>query len=264
MSIITAAGVIMLAAAAYIKGSLNKSGAVTAVLVAMMIGAAFDLFGLLVLALFFITSSVLGKWLDKKLPADETGEKGNCRDWAQVMANGGWPAVAAILFLLTSDPAWVIAFSAGFAAAASDTWASEFGRLSRQKPVDLLRLKRVEKGRSGAVSLPGTAGAAGGAAAVAAGAVLFSGFTGNLLTWEQAVLIGAAGFTGQLIDTIAGGTVQTLYQCQRCGIKTERKSHCGLAVKKIRGVSWISNDAVNHLCTLSAVLIGYSASRLFM
>ncbi|PYZ98630.1 hypothetical protein CR205_08630 [Alteribacter lacisalsi] len=217
-----------------------------------------------VLALFFITSSALGKLLDSRLPKEQTAAKGNRRDWGQVLANGGWPASAGIFYILTSDPAWIVAFTAGFAGAASDTWASEFGRLSRSRPIDILRFERVKQGRSGAVSAAGTGGALAGTAVVSIGAWLFSGITGEEIDMFLFILAGAAGFCGQVIDTLAGGTVQSLYQCRVCKVKTEREFHCGCPVRHVRGFRWLDNDAVNHLCTLSSVLLGYGAAVMLM
>ncbi|MBM7097344.1 DUF92 domain-containing protein [Bacillus sp. H-16] len=255
MSVLTVAGIFLLAAGARFKGSLTNSGTLMALLVALLIGVAFDLYGLLILAVFFLTSSVLGKVLDKRVESNTIEEKGNRRDARQVLANGGWPAVCAVFYLFTGDSVWLIAFLSGFAAATSDTWASEFGRLSKRCPLDLIRLKPAVKGQSGAVSVIGTLGAAAGSLIIGVSSFLFMFLSEEPFTIYTFVLISVIGFTAQLIDTIAGGTIQALYECPGCGEKTERTRHCGYRTVRIRGVSFINNDVVNHLCTASAVFI---------
>ncbi|WP_026689260.1 DUF92 domain-containing protein [Alteribacter aurantiacus] len=251
MSLIYALGVLILAFGAWKKGSLTIGATFGAIVIGVVIGLAFELAGLLVLASFFITSSVLGKVFDKRYDLNQMEEKGNQRDIHQVLANGGWSAVCATLYLITSDFVWVVAFLSSMAAATSDTWASEFGRLSKKRPLDLVRLKPVEKGQSGAVSIIGTIGAIGGSLFVGGvGALLFPSVG---LGWFIAIVL--VGLIAQLLDTIVGGTYQVLYRCNKCEVLTEKKRHCEQHTKVVRGMSFVNNDVVNHVCTSSAVLL---------
>ena len=49
-------------------------------------------------------------------------------------------------------------FLASVAAANSDTWGTEIGKLSKSNPIDIISGKKVQHGTSGGVSLIGTAG----------------------------------------------------------------------------------------------------------
>ncbi|WP_096434661.1 DUF92 domain-containing protein [Alteribacter populi] len=255
MSVFSILGILFLAAGAYKKRALTLPGAFAAIGVALVIVLGTGMFGLLILAVFFLSSSILGKLFDKRFPDNEVEEKGNHRDHKQVLANGGWPALAAFIYTLTGNPIWLVAFLSGFAAATSDTWASEFGRLSKGVPVDILRFQRVTRGQSGAVTPVGTLGAILGSLTIILAAMLFIPFSPEVFSYELLVAVGVLGFTGQLIDTIAGGTVQPLYECPLCGRKTEKRRHCSTPTVCVRGISWLDNDAVNHLCTGSAVVL---------
>ena len=82
--------------------------------------------------------------------------KGDTRDYAQVLANGGVPALFSLLYLVTDNPLALLAFAVSLASANADTWASEIGVLSSRDPVLLFSRKKVPKGTSGAVSALGT------------------------------------------------------------------------------------------------------------
>lgn len=147
--------------------------------------------GSLLLLAFFVS----GSWLTRG---------GGRRSAAQVFANGGVAAVAA---LAGSWPA----FAGALAAAAADTWATEIGALSPTPPRLITSGAPVPRGANGGITLLGTAGGVGGAAVMGGLAVLLepravgpaSGHPGQL-----AVAVAVAGVLGMLIDSLLGATVQ--------------------------------------------------------
>ena len=233
--------------------ALTVAGALVAILIgtAILTGAGWP--GAVALAVFFIGSSAVSR-----IPrgAPRTGDaKGDRRDAAQVLANGGAAAVAALA--LRSDPllaTWAV--TASLSAAAADTWATETGLRSRTFPRLLLLGPVVSPGTNGGMSVRGTAGAALGAASVAltTGAV-----TGDLPLALAATMLGLAGM---LADSALGAVAQARFHCAACASDTERRTHeCGALSIRTGGLSWLGNDGVNAVATTLAALGGMAAHR---
>ncbi|MBX2992901.1 MAG: DUF92 domain-containing protein [Bacteroidetes bacterium] len=195
---------------------------------------------------FFILSSIISRiGKSKKQSAERYFQKSSQRDAGQVIANGGIAGAVTLIWHLTAIDSLYIAYLGAVAAATADTWATEIGTLSRSSPVLLTTFERVEAGRSGAVSLLGSAAGLAGSAVV-----LFSG-----IWWlhgpfpEIAVLIVLGGIFGSTVDSLLGATVQVQYECRNCKKITERSEHCGEASTYFLGFRQLNNDAVNLICT---------------
>ncbi|WP_240035224.1 DUF92 domain-containing protein [Neobacillus notoginsengisoli] len=228
--------------------SLTKSGALAAVATGFATLAGAGPKGLVLLGAFFATSSLWSKFKEvKKASIEEKLAKGSRRDWRQVAANGGPGALCSLLFLVTSDPIWIICFASAIASANSDTWASEIGSLSRREPVSILSLKRAERGTSGAVSSLGTLAAIFGSALISILAVFL-----YKLSPAYGMIIFLFGFIGNVLDTVMGAFFQALYRCKECGLETEKAVHCGERTIKIKGNAVLDNDMVNFLSGLMA------------
>ncbi|WP_416149367.1 DUF92 domain-containing protein [Salipaludibacillus sp. HK11] len=251
-------GVAVLAYISYRKKALNISGAVASFVIGGVITFAFSLYGLLLLAGFFLSSTLLGRIL--KIPGvrhEEFEEKGETRDGRQVVANGGWAAVASLIFLLTGNPGWFLAFVASLAAANSDTWASTIGKRSSIQPKMVFTGEIVSPGQSGGTTLRGNAGAMAGSTFIVMTAIMFQFLsTVDSFTWFIWLLIVLVGFASQWIDAVAGAFLQSLYYCDTCQRYTEKQYHCKERTKLVKGFKWINNDIVNHFCTFSAFLTG--------
>jgi uncharacterized protein (TIGR00297 family) len=231
---------------------LTKLGALGTILVGFSVLLGFGYKGIVLLGAFFISSSFWSAYKkEKKVKVDEKLEKSEGRDFIQVLANGGVAAVCGLLFYVTKDNTLLAIFIASIAAANSDTWASELGVLSERRPFLLLSGKQTDPGTSGAVSSLGLFASLAGAFLIALLAVqLFSLSTPYLL------LFTVIGFIGSLIDTILGALLQRKYQCEVCGLETEKKTHCQKETVLLNGFVWISNDTVNLLSILCAGLLG--------
>jgi uncharacterized protein (TIGR00297 family) len=231
---------------------LSISGACAAFVCGILIGLGYGYKGLFLIGLFFISSSLLSRYKKKrKNYLDSIHEKGSTRDWIQVAANGGIAAATALAYAFWGSPWLLIAFCISLASANSDTWASELGILSKQRPISVRRLKRVEPGTSGAVSLLGSAAGFLGAGTIAWTAhYLFS------LDGKAVLLIWILGFTGMVIDTVMGAYLQAGYKCRVCGMEVEKKQHCGEASLLLKGKSLLQNDGVNFISSLLAAILG--------
>lgn len=232
--------------------SLSKSGSLAAAGVGVSVALALEWKGLLVLGVFFVSSSFWSKYKRaSKALFEEKHEKGSRRDWQQVMANGGIAALSCLVFYITDNHLWVLAFGISIAASNSDTWASEIGALSKKHPLFIGNFKRVEKGTSGAISFIGTMASVGGALLIA----LLCHYLFNL-SINEALLIFCAGFLGNVVDTLVGAYLQAVYRCKKCQSLTEKKIHCRRPTQLFRGVAMINNDVVNVFSNFISVLIG--------
>jgi uncharacterized protein (TIGR00297 family) len=225
--------------------SLSPGGAIAAVAV----GVAATLAGwswAALLILFFVASAALSRYRrdarDSRI--GDIVEKGDERDAAQVLANGGVFAVAALASTIAGDPKWAVWALGALAAATSDTWATEIGTLAGRPPRSIISFKLLEPGTSGGVTLAGTLASAAGAVFIAA-AALATGAT------NQVAPLVLGGVAGSFADSLAGATVQERRWCERCSRFTERRTHsCGTPTRVSGGVRGLRNDLVNLLCTL--------------
>jgi uncharacterized protein (TIGR00297 family) len=252
---------------AYWRGSLTRSG----VLGAVLTGTAIFGFGGIVpgflLVAFFVSSSALSQFRARaKEPLAEKFQKGSRRDFGQALANGGWAAVLAIAFGLTFNEIFFIAFIGAIATVTADTWATEIGVLSSRPPRLITTGKSVPVGTSGGITLLGTLTALAGGifiGVIATAAfnlillILPIGFPEgpNIPTLFNLILFpflaGASGLTGSLFDSLLGATVQAIYFCDYDQKETERRLHsCGRETRRIRGWTWLDNDAVNFLASI--------------
>lgn len=242
--------------------SLTLGGAIGATIVGLSIYCGFSFQGLLLLGCFFGSSSLLSKFQGaKKSILMDILEKGDRRDIVQVMANGGVPAILSLIALIEQDidQTILLGFCISIAAANADTWASEIGTLSQQKPRLLLTFKKVERGTSGAVTLLGTCAAFAGAALISVIAgLLFS------LSMEELLMILVFGFLGNIIDTVLGQTIQIKYKCISCGKVTEKQYHCRKPGEKMTNYSFLNNDAVNFLSIFLSTFLGWALLSYYM
>lgn len=273
---------VFIALAAWKARALNPSGGLAAVGLGTIFFGLGGLGWAVLLLAFFISSSGLSKLFKRrKLAFDEKFSKGNQRDAAQVLANGGVAGLFALLHVFFPQALWPwLGCSAALAAANADTWATELGVLSRTLPVSITTGQKVERGTSGGISLTGTLAALAGSVLIALiGVIFWQGSTGLRLadlSPSLAGLMGAvpapisltqrifwfsalslAGLAGSLVDSFLGATVQAIYTCSKCQKETERHPlhTCGSLTTLQRGWPWLNNDWVNSACTLSAALL---------
>ena len=241
---------IIIAYAAYRARSLDRSGALAALVVGTVIFGLGGLSWAILLLTFFITSSGLSRaFKNRKKEANEKYAKGGQRDAGQVFGNGGIATLFAALHFFFPGAAWPwLGFAASLAAVNADTWATELGVLNPTAPRLITNLRKVvEKGTSGGVSWIGTLASFAGAGLIGLEAALLNP---SGINWLFFVLVTLAGLLGALFDSLLGATVQAIYYCPKCQKETERTpTHsCGTETTQIRGWTWLDNDWVNFAC----------------
>jgi len=243
----------LLSAAAYRRRMLSLSGAVAAVVIGTIALGAGGWTPAVLLVLFFVTSSLFTRLARSLRPELQTSyAKGGRRDARQVLANGFLPALFALLDLVYPQVNWLLAIVAALAAAAADTWATEWGVFARRQPRRITDWKLVPAGTSGGITPLGTLGSVSGAFVIAAAASLLEGST-------EFMLLGLfSGILGSAFDSVLGATVQAQYICRECQKVTEQHpihKVCGTKTSHYSGIAWIDNDVVNLSANAFGALI---------
>lgn len=214
---------------------------------------------LVIMAGMFASSSLftaLGKRWKKR--SEEVAEKSGPRDYVQAFANLGPAIVFILLFFYINEPFLLAAFIGSVAGANADSWASEIGGLSRQKPVMITNFKKVPKGISGGVTLLGTLGGVAGTIFIVVLAhICYESVVPARLLWKLSVVCAIAGVVGFTLDSYLGAIGQGLYKDPDGRLQEYGNDDAVLE----KGLRWINNDMVNFLTTATAGLI---AALLYM
>jgi uncharacterized protein (TIGR00297 family) len=241
----TAAGLAVIAAALAARlRLLTPGGAAAAALVGAVALGAGGWTSALLLVLFFSSSSLLTRlgWARKS-----GAERRRGRRAAQVVANGGLPAVLAVAGGLLGMEWALPALAGALAASTADTWATEVGLLSPAPPRLVTSGAVVEPGRSGGVTPLGTAAGVAGAGVLAVAAALVG-------LPAAATLLG--GVAGLAADSLLGATLQVTYRCPVCGRTLEEPAcPCGGSGRHLQGLPGITNDVVNLLASATGAAV---------
>lgn len=234
------------------RRALTANGAVAAVVLGTITGAAGWEWAILLVA-FFISATSFSRMDASRKAAITAGfaEKGGERDVLQVLANGGVFGALAILGLMSGNASWIVPAAGAIAASTSDTWATEIGTLTSGSARSILDFRKVHPGTSGGVTMRGTL-------AAAAGAIFISGLALLLGLPDEAIYASmAGGIGGSLMDSLLGATLQSKRWCGQCGSETERLTHtCGAMTTHKGGLRWLDNDGVNAISSLGGALLG--------
>jgi len=241
----------VVAGAAYKKKSLSRSGLLAATVVGTVLYALGSLAWFGTLIAFFVSSSFLTKWRQsQKQQAESHYEKTGRRDAGQVFANGGIGMLLCIANYVQPHELWWAAYLGVMATVTADTWATEIGGASKQKPRSILSGKRVPPGTSGGVTFAGLMASVLGSLFIALMAWLFTQTSPSYLMLLLPLCL-ISGFTGALVDSLLGATCQVMYRCQKCEREVEARVHCEQAAIHVRGCKYLNNDAVNLFSSLT-------------
>lgn len=254
---------LVVSGASYRSKQLTGGGAVAAFLVGFIPTYVLGFGALATLLLFFIAAGVLGKIAKRVGTIDvmKIHKKGGTRDAVQVYANGFMALLAGLLYALNPSMPFLVMFGAAVGEAASDTFASEVGILSKTKPVSIITGRPMTPGLSGAVSPLGLA--SGLLGAVLIGLCFWGCFLPiTPKSAAYASVVALSSFFGCLIDSVLGATVQAHYYDEVNDRITERSQVDGRTLPLERGIRWIDNDMVNFMSNVIAAVFGMSMSLL--
>ena len=222
----------------YKRKHLSLDGFLSSTLMAGLILGFGGLKYVLPIAIFFILSTLLSKVGMKNLRESKSG-----RNASQVFANGGVGLVLCIFNHFYQMELIYIMFLASIAAANSDTWATEIGKLSRTRPKDIISGRSLNKGESGGITFIGLLGSMSGSFVIATVGYFLDINTSFL------IIVFISGFLGSIFDSILGSTLQSRFiLIDGKTIKEEKETDS----YHYSGLVSINNNSVNFLCTLSA------------
>lgn len=257
---------------AYAVRFLDASGALAAGLLALSVFVFAGPVWAAAPLTFFLLSSVLSSVSARIRSTTHSPkqERGRHRDAVQVLANGGVGWIILIVFAIWPDPRLIWVYTASFAAAAADTWATEIGTAVRGRTVSIIGAGEVEPGVSGGISVAGLTASMLGAVSVLVAAMLVQGASSaqelvstlKVVSDMTAVIaVIGGGILGSVADSLLGATLQGVYRGED-GVETESRGGPRRPNRLIRGLHWVNNDVVNAFCTLVgaifAILILYS------
>ena len=186
---------------------------------------------------FFGSSVLLGKVFRRRNERASDTKQGLPRDAAQVLCNGLPYAALAIWSAFTHRDVGTYLLIT-MAVATSDTWSSEAGTALRGRTLNIFGFNPVAPGRSGGVSLAGSAAGLVGAICIALLILLLPIATTTPL--RDIAMITLFGFSGMLVDSILGSLFQARYSMAGNGISDQGDQLVG-------GLRWMTNDLVNLL-----------------
>ncbi|MCK4444841.1 MAG: DUF92 domain-containing protein [Thermoplasmata archaeon] len=208
----------IMASITYLKKLLTLTGSISAFGIGVVIGIFGDVFWLILLLLFLLSSFAATKYkfATKEAWGVQEGVKGE-RKGSNVIAHGLVPAMIAILAFLSRGfdlpllPTEItgLIFISAIAVAAADTLASEMGILS-DKTYLITTLERVKPGTNGGVSWFGQMWAFFGALFTSIfGWLILNPFTDTLTLAFTVIWIPLlVGFVGCQIDSVLGATLE--------------------------------------------------------
>ena len=210
--VVTMMLIIGLVAASLRARILDKNGVIAAALLGFFVGCLGHWTWLLLLLCFLLSSHIATKWrFEEKTERGLNESSDGHRGWINVAANGGMPALVALIAFFAEDwdnGLWM--FAAAVAVATSDTWASEIGCLDNRVRM-ITTLKPCEAGVNGGFSPNGQLAAALGGiligiSALVANMVMFSSNVSDSMV--LAGIVAGLGFLGCQIDSVLGAVLE--------------------------------------------------------
>jgi uncharacterized membrane protein len=214
----------------------------------------------------YILAAIVSKITTKKYNERKGGKKEKtARTAGQIMANSTVAGVFGVLFFFLHHPVLLYCSIVAIGEEFADSMASDFGRLARRQPIDILRRRELSAGISGGISVLGTAMAlVGSIFAVAIPYTIWTIFpqsllgflpNGDTMSLLTALALCGIAFLGTLIDSVLGSGLQVLYRCGVCNRYVEDPVHCQAGATYVKGLRWMNNSLVNFFSSLITACI---------
>jgi len=248
---------VAIAFAAYQKKSLTLSGVIGAIVSGTLVYGLGHWIFYVFMMFFFMSSLIIRKVVTTLYPSAHRAlmhhhQKHEARTVVQVVANAGILVLISALYAYQHSGFVIFIAAVSMAAATSDTWASEIGVLSHQKPRSILKRQEMETGLSGGVTAMGLWASLGGSALIALVYGVYSGVVGGLKPelLGLVLLCTLGGYCGSLFDSILGELFQAKYKTLKAEIVEVSTTAEDIL---IQGIRWFDNNLVNFLSNVFIV-----------
>lgn len=138
---------LLLGLLAFLKKALTIPALTLAVIFSIFIANYGGLTSFIILLVVFL-GSIITKVFNKSKKSEE-------RKLIQIISNVGIGTLSLIIFKITRNNIYLLIYASVMAESLADTLASDIGTLSKKEPINILTLKKGEKGLSGNISLLG-------------------------------------------------------------------------------------------------------------
>ena len=182
-------------------------------------------------------------------------KKDKMRNIYQIISTTLTAVLCIILYYLTDVTAFYTMYYAVLASSLGDTLSSSLGGLSKNKPVNIFTMEKLEKGASGGVTLLGTF------VSLLGGIIIGLVYLLKVYDLEGFIIISVLALLGSLFDSIMGILLQAQYRCVACKEVVEEAKHCKQKTKLIRGYAFIDNNIVNLLSNILVFVLCYFLLR---
>lgn len=202
--VILIATVITASLALYWK-KLDFQGAISGIGLALIIWAGIGESALIALFLFFILGTAASSWQKERKKVMQLAEKNDGeRGISNVFSNGGVAGLLSLGALIFPDHQYFLTVMAisSLSTACSDTLSSELGNVYGSKYFSIVSLKTGKRGIDGVVSNEGLLFGLAGSACIGSLAFFYD------MTMTEFMIISIAGFSGNIIDSFLGATLQ--------------------------------------------------------
>ena len=222
---------------------------------------------MMMVVVLYICAAIVSKITTKQYnKRSQTHKEKSARTAGQILANSTVASVFGVLFFLLHHPVLLYCSMAAIGEEFADSMASDFGRLSRKQPLDILHRRTMSAGISGGISVFGTLMALlGSVVAVAipyAVSKVFPLQNGDTMSLMTALVLCVLAFLGTLVDSMLGSGLQVLYRCGVCQSYVENPVHCKEGATYVKGLRWMSNSLVNFFSSL--ITAGVACALLFL
>lgn len=198
---------VLMLAIGYVSYKVNIAditGALSGVLLGVLIIVFRDIIWFAILLVFFILGCVFTRYkYGYKQSLGIAQAEGGARGYRNVFGNGLVALILAVAEGVFGHHIFMIGYLGAIATATGDTLASEIGETSKTQPRVITTFKKVPAGTSGAISLLGELAAIVGSAVIGILATLL-----GMAGLHVATITILGGFIGTNIDSLLGATLE--------------------------------------------------------
>jgi uncharacterized protein (TIGR00297 family) len=246
---------LLLTLVAYLFKQVTIGGAISAFSISLIVVFAFG-FGGLSLFLFYILSAIFLYNLNNKNEIyeevlDIQGRK-NRINFLDLFSKGIIIFVLSFIYLINPSNLVIFLFGVSLSQVSSDLYSTELGVFSRGKTVSILNGSPIKPGLSGGISFEGTLSAIVGAFLVSL--LWYSIYlVPSIKSISFIAIMTLSGFTGCIIDSLLGITVQASFFDENDNIFVEKEIRDGKKIPLVKGIRFINNNKVDFISNLFSI-----------